>query len=284
MLRNTFSHIPGIGTRMEEKLWESGLLSWNDCLATPATGFPCGRRTAERLLEEVRASERELENGNALHFAERLPSDQHWRLFPEFRHSTVYLDIETTGLGPPSDHITTIALYDGRHITTYVWGENMERFAEDVARYALVVTYNGKCFDLPFIRDCLRISMPHAHIDLRYVLKSLGHGGGLKACERRFGLDREELDGVDGFFAVLLWQEYRRTGDRRVLETLLAYNILDVVNLETLMIQAYNLKVGTTRLGLPLGIPPASAPTPPFSPDRRVIERVRRVAERYSWS
>lgn len=283
MLQNTFIHIPGIGRQMEEKLWAAGISSWRVCLDTPPSAFPCGRKTAVRIVEEIGRSEAELERGNALHFATQLPNDQHWRLFPEFRHSTVYLDIETTGLGGPSDHITTIALYDGNGIATYVWGENMDRFAEDVSRYALVVTYNGKCFDLPFIRGCLRVPMEQAHIDLRYVLKSLGHGGGLKACERRFGLDREELDGVDGFFAVLLWEDYLRTRDRKALETLLAYNILDVVNLETLMVRAYNLKAGGFPLTPLPSIPGPAQPNLPFSPDRKAMERVRRAAERFPW-
>lgn len=47
-------------------------------------------------------------------------SDQHWRLFPDFRQRLVYLDIETTGMGSPADTITTIALYDGRTVRWYV--------------------------------------------------------------------------------------------------------------------------------------------------------------------
>ena len=42
---------------------------------------------------------------------------------------------------------------------------------------------------------------------------------------------------------MLLWHDYRRSGNPRSLETLLAYNIQDVVNLETLLVMAYNLKI-----------------------------------------
>jgi uncharacterized protein len=139
----------------------------------------------------------------------------------------------------------------------------------------VVVTYNGKCFDLPFIRNTLRVRMDHVHIDLRYLLASLGYRGGLKGCERQLGIGREELDGVDGFFAVLLWDEYRKNRNRKALETLLAYNILDVVNLEALMFRSYNLKLAQTpfaeshRMLLP--IPPQG----PFVPDRAIIEAIR---------
>ncbi len=39
---------------------------------------------------------------------------------------------------------------------------------------------------------------------------------------------------VDGFFAILLWQEYKNRQNRKALETLLSYNIQDAVNLEYL--------------------------------------------------
>ena len=88
----------------------------------------------------------------------------------------------------------------------------------------------------PFLRDRLGCPLDQAHIDLRYVLASLGYKGGLKKCETALGIDRGDLDGVDGSLAVLLWEEYRKTGSPKALDTLLAYNIEDVVNLETLMV------------------------------------------------
>src|SRR5262249_32749913 len=111
---------------------------------------------------------------------------------------------------------------------------------------------------------------------LRYVLASLGYSGGLKGCERQLGIDRGELDGVDGYFAVLLWRDYQQ-GNNAALETLLAYNALDVVNLERLMVEAYNKKIEETPFALvnelPLPIPPE---TLPFQPDLETIERIRR--------
>jgi len=56
---------------------------------------------------------------------------------------------------------------------------------------------------------------------LRYVLKSLGYSGGLKSCEKALGLDRGDLDGVDGYFAVLLWRDYQKKHNEKALETLL---------------------------------------------------------------
>ena len=78
------------------------------------------------------------------------------------------------------------------------------------------------------------------------MLKSVGFSGGLKGCERKAGIDRDELTGLDGYHAPILWQEFKDKRDEKALETLLAYNCQDTVNLETLMVMAYNLKLKDT--------------------------------------
>lgn len=186
-----------------------------------------------------------------------------------------YLDIETTGLRY-GDHITTIAIYDGRSIYHYVKGDNLSDFAKDIEKYSLLVTYNGKCFDVPFLEHQFKIKINHAHIDLRYVLKSLGYGGGLKACERSFGIDRKGLADVDGYFAVLLWNDFIRNKNPKALETLLAYNIQDVLNLELLLAMAYNLKLKETPFQDSLRLPLPLLPKPSFEADRETIDKIRK--------
>jgi uncharacterized protein YprB with RNaseH-like and TPR domain len=196
-------------------------------------------------------------------------------MFPDFENWVAYLDIETTGLSGDSDYITTIALYDGLNIYHYVRGDNLEDFADRIASYKLIVTFNGKTFDVPFLRKHLGLPMPHAHIDLRYVLASLGQTGGLKACEKRLGLDREDLADVDGFFAVLLWRDYMQNGNRKSLDTLLAYNIADVVNLAVIMPMAYNMKIQDTPFSGSHKLPLVAAPDIPFQADRETINRIK---------
>jgi uncharacterized protein YprB with RNaseH-like and TPR domain len=237
--------------------------------------LPVGRNRSRILRHYLDQSTLHLKTCNPGFFADLQPADQLWRLFPHFRDRTAYLDIETTGMGTVDDTITTIALYDGRNIFWYVHGDNLEEFEEDIPRFQVVITYNGKCFDLPFIRNALRVQMDQVHIDLRYLLASLGYRGGLKGCERKLGIDREDLDGVDGFFAVLLWNEYRRNRNRKALETLLAYNILDVVNLEALMVMSYNMKLGETPFAESHRLPLPTPPQMPFTPDRATIEAIR---------
>jgi uncharacterized protein YprB with RNaseH-like and TPR domain len=190
-----------------------------------------------------------------------------------------YVDIETTGLEPWDHAITSIALYDGREIKTYVQGQNLEDFEADIEKYEIMVTYNGKCFDVPFIQWYFQTRLRHVQIDLRYVLKSLGYSGGLKGCETQLGIDRADLAGVDGFFAVLLWEDYSRQGNEKALETLLAYNIEDAVNLETLMVMAYNLKVQETPFGRDLRIELPFRPEIPYTPHLPTIQGLREKSQ-----
>ncbi|NQU11336.1 ribonuclease H-like domain-containing protein [bacterium] len=274
MLENTFCHVPRVGATTERRLWAAGVHTWAAVIDGAPLPLPAHRTPPFR--RAIAASADHLATGNPDYFYERLPSDEQWRLFPQFNSSVAYLDIETTGLSAPADYITTIVVYDGRTIRHYVNGRNLAEFGRDVRQYQVLVTYNGKTFDLPFIRRSLGLALNQAHIDLRYVLASLGIRGGLKGCERQLGLPRDPaLADVDGFFAVLLWEEFQRSGNPRALETLLAYNTIDVLNLQTLMHLAYNRKlaqtpfVGTHRLTVP------PLPRVPFRPDRATVESIR---------
>jgi len=271
MLEQTFCHIPGIGPKTEAGLWAEGISGWQDA------GHPAlPARRAELIARHVDESRERLRTRDVGFFAERLPSNQHWRLFPHFRDRVAYFDIETTGLGAPGDHITTIALYDGRTIRHYVHGDNLPQFKQDIRDYDLLVTFNGKTFDVPFIEASFGMRLATPHIDLRYVLAGLGYRGGLKSIERALGFDRGELAEVDGYFAVLLWHDYVRKQNRAALDTLLAYNMVDTVNLEALMVLAYNLKVAQTPFAQSLRLPTPAAPPIPFAADSPTVARLQR--------
>ncbi|HAR63900.1 MAG TPA: exonuclease [Candidatus Margulisbacteria bacterium] len=274
MLINTFCHIPKISVNSEQKIWDSGVLSWNDLNTDTGKKLPFSRR--EKLANYTQESMNHLKNDNPVYFYEQLPKQLHWRLFPHFRKSVAYIDIETSGLYCDANYITSISLYDGKDIYCYVKGQNLEDFLTDIQRYNLIVTYNGKCFDVPFIENYFKTKLPKAHIDLRYIMHNLGYKGGLKGCEKQLGLDRKELDGVDGYFAVLLWQDYQVNDNKKALETLLAYNIMDVVNLEVLMVMAYNLNLEKTPFHQTHLIPRPILPEIPYHADIPTIEKIKR--------
>lgn len=267
MLRHTFCHIRGIGPTRERRLWDSGMLSWDDIAATRDARI-------ESLRPQIDDSLARMEAGDAQYFAQGLPSAEQWRMFPEFRDSIAYLDIETTGLSPAYDTVTTVAVYDGRAVRHYVAGVNLEDLADDLAEYRALVTYNGKSFDVPFLRQALGLRLDQAHIDLRHVLRSLGYSGGLKGCEFLLGLTRTDTQDIDGYMAVLLWRLYEREHNERALETLLAYNVEDVLTLERLMVIAYNTKLRDTPFRDELTIPSTTTPTNPFRVDRPTVSRL----------
>ncbi|MFH2219262.1 MAG: ribonuclease H-like domain-containing protein [Pseudomonadota bacterium] len=195
MLKNTFLHIPGIGTKTERRLWESGVHHWRDIAED------CPVRLARPRLNSItrclKESRHHLETNNPNYFSDLLPSGLHWRFFPEFRNSTVYLDIETTGLDSWENEITTIALYNGSTVAYYINGRNLNDFLHD----------------------------------------------------------------------------YQRNRNEKALETLLAYNIQDVLTLEKLMVIAYNIKIKDTPFyGSPLALP--ILPGIPFNVDMETVRRI----------
>ena len=168
MLQNTFIHIQRIGAITEQRLWESGLRDWD--AFTDEISIPLSGRRKYLLQKGIEESRQHLYQNNPVYFSKCLPANQCWRLFPEYRASTVYLDIETTGLDRHFNDITTIALYDGHEIKTYVQGQNLNDFIEDIQKYKVIVSYNGKSFDIPFIENYFNIRLDHAHIELHSLL------------------------------------------------------------------------------------------------------------------
>ena len=272
MLRHTFCHIHGIGVKTEARLWQSGIRSWDEWHNPP--GVSLSRRSLLEIPLIFEESLAALERRDPAFFGHRLSSSDQWRLYDDFKDSVAYIDIETTGLGEYSD-ITTIALYDGQDVHYYVNGRNLDDFVDDIFRYAVIVSYNGKSFDVPIIENYFRIRLNQAHIDLRYVLARLGLKGGLKGCEKMIGINRGVLDGVDGSFAVYLWRQFERYNDEKALQTLLAYNIEDTVNLERLLVEAWNRNLATTPFAEELSLPYPSEPPLPFHPDIELVEKIK---------
>ena len=239
MIIKTFQLIKGLGPKTESKLWEAGFRDWYDFLKkSRPTGIPVSKYDMlKTFLTEIREiySKRDY-----LALNELIPKKVKWRMIPELLGQIAYLDIETTGLYWPESYITTIAVYDGNYTYNFIRGKNLDEFPEFISKFPAIATYYGKCFDIPFIRHEMKMKFPQVHFDLCFLLRRLGLTGGLKAVEKKLGIFRNDLEEVDGYVAVMLWNKYRRTKDPRYLETLLAYNTEDVINLEYMLYYAYN--------------------------------------------
>ena len=234
MLQKTFIHVPGIGLVRERCLWDAGIRTWHDYLASGAE-LPWNATLIAHTREHLVQSLKAYRDAAWAFFDKRLPSNHKWRAFGDFQDRTLYLDIETTGL-TLDDSITIIGTYDGCETKTFVLGRNLREAVEEINRYPILVTYNGACFDIPVIqRQFAAACRNHIHIDLRYPLQRLGYSGGLKGIERTMGIVRSEATrGLDGWDAVRLWQAYLG-GSQEALDLLVAYNAEDVRHLKPLM-------------------------------------------------
>ena len=234
MLKNTYIHIPGIGSSTERRIWECGIKSWEDYLKDHnRVKIPKTRRRS--LLSGIEESIEQLSAENHIFFARRLPPSLQWRAYRHFREKTAYVDIETTGLSPQDDRITLIGIYNGKETKTYIRGINLEGAGAELAKYKQLITFNGARFDLPFIGHEFPGFFNHLHIDLLCPLRRIGYSGGLKKIEDTLGIRRsEETEGITGLDAVRLWRRYER-GDEEALDLLVKYNEEDVVNLEKIM-------------------------------------------------
>jgi len=142
MIRETFVHIAGVGYRIEERIWRSGIRTWDDFSAAPRPPR-IGQRLARRIEDEVERSAEALRSGRHRYFARKLPSREQWRAFDAFRRHVVYLDIETTGFSIGRHAVTVVGLYDGRRKRSFIQGDNLEDLPGALRQAKMLVTFNG---------------------------------------------------------------------------------------------------------------------------------------------
>ncbi|MBI5527645.1 MAG: ribonuclease H-like domain-containing protein [Deltaproteobacteria bacterium] len=235
MLRNTFIHLPGVGPKTERSLWDIGYIEWQDVANRPRPRT-WGAARWDDLKARVGESEAALLARDAQYFERRLHASETWRIYRFFSDKAAFVDIETTGLSGPDAQITVVGVYDGNDVHQFVEGIDLEKFQEFIEPFELLVTYNGKCFDIPILRNRFRRAHLErkGHIDLRYVFAAQGFSGGLKGIEKRLGIARPgEVAQMDGYAAVICWFRYCQ-GQTEYLDLLRQYNAEDTRNLKPL--------------------------------------------------
>jgi uncharacterized protein YprB with RNaseH-like and TPR domain len=236
MIKNSFIFLNNFGYSREKALWNSGILSWEDFLNKKSIKG-LSKTNKEKNNRKIIDAERALENKNSEFFIRYFPKKENWRLYPEFKDSSIFLDIETDEYSKP----TVISLTDGYESKTFVRGFNLDfkTIEEIISNYEMIVTFNGLSFDLRILRRYLKFKNK-IFLDLRAVFVRLGYNTGLKEMEKIFGLSRSqrvsELRGED---AVLLWNYFLKTKNKRHLKLLIEYNHYDSCNLRPLAEIAY---------------------------------------------
>ena len=170
------------------------------------------------------------------------------RIAPE---EIVFLDLETTGLSmTPVFLIGTMeCACDGFVFKQYLARDYSEEagilsaFAERLGNARMVVTFNGKSFDVPYLNNRavatgVKLPKPQSHLDLLH--ESRRHYGRtvpnhkLQTLERIVcGRCRE--DDIPGAEIPAAYHEFVRTGNARKIGMILQHNLHDLLTMADLM-------------------------------------------------
>ncbi|MGI6767002.1 MAG: ribonuclease H-like domain-containing protein [Lentihominibacter sp.] len=183
------------------------------------------------------------------------------------------LDIETTGLNPQwSEYILGCVYKYGEGRLYQFLAENrtqefetLEAFISEIAEPDVVITYNGKYFDIPFLEQRLRHhGMPamkeiynldlyrviSGHSPLRSLLPNLKQ----KTVENYMGLWSSREDEISGAESADLYKHYEATADKEAERKILLHNKDDVRQLAglTKVISKCDFHRAMFRMGFPV--------------------------------
>ena len=184
------------------------------------------------------------------------------------------LDIETTGLDPSKNKFILGGLCSfGSKQMRQVFAQSrteerdaIERFIHEMSQLDMVITYNGRHFDIPFIEKRFtkffdeKLSMPY-NLDLYLVLN--GHSPikkfvpnlKQKTVENYMGPWQSRTDEISGAESVELYNTYEKTGREDLESKILLHNSDDVIQLTRLLkvISKSDFHKAMFCLGFPTG-------------------------------
>ena len=158
--------------------------------------------------------------------------EEYCRIAYSFPAQVMFLDIETTGF-KYDDYITCIGWIYRNKYHYWLQGLKHSSFINTFRQAKLLVTFNGRSFDCKFLNKAFHteIFTAKAHLDLMWMCKRLGFGGGQKNIEDIAGFTRHPaLEGMNGRFAVDSWEAFMN-GENNSLKLLIAYNFYDVLGM-----------------------------------------------------
>ncbi len=236
MIKNSFIFLPRTGPIKERSLWEQEITGWEEFLAAEnIRGISKKTKAAyDRIIISASLALRE---EDSVFFQERLPSTETWRLYDYFREDAIFLDIEASSATSKDSYLTVIGLYDGQNTKVMIRNFNLDipALKNELAKYKLIITFNGSSFDIPFLKKKYPGVLPDVpHIDLRHLCARLGLKGGLKQIEKELNISRDNkiIERLYGGDPLKLYRMFLGSGDRYYLKLLVEYNEEDVINLK----------------------------------------------------
>ncbi|MEN6355935.1 MAG: ribonuclease H-like domain-containing protein [Armatimonadota bacterium] len=163
----------------------------------------------------------------------------------------IFLDLETTGLSmTPVFLIGTMECTpDGLSFKQYFARDYDEEasivsaFARRLKDVRLVVTFNGKCFDMPFLvnranANDLELPVPEFHLDLLYESRRI-YKRDLPNCRlqtlEQMVCGRSREDDIPSAEIPKAYNDFVRTGDASKIAQILTHNLHDLLTMADLM-------------------------------------------------
>jgi uncharacterized protein YprB with RNaseH-like and TPR domain len=174
----------------------------------------------------------------------------------------VFLDIETTGLfNCPTFLIGTMSLCGDDFVIRQFFARDyseekclIEVLSKHLAQFDAIVTFNGKSFDIPFIRDRAvyhGIRSANRHVDGLFHLDLLHHSrrhwrGVFRDCRLQtleyHVCHRRRVGDIPGCEIPSVYHDFVRTGDPYPLVPVFHHNILDLVTMSELLLEIMTLE------------------------------------------
>ena len=223
------------------------------------------RYEADRFHGDIRIEECELADDDGLSILDPGLSSAERRAPNAGTRRTIFLDLETTGLSGGAGTVAflvgcgffDLGAFQVRQflLTSYASERALLAAVADLFDGAdLIVTYNGKTFDVPVMETRWlfhRMDMPLggvAHFDMLHPARRLwkARAGTVEEGCRLATLERTLFDvarvgDVPGFEIPGRYFQFLRSGDPRPLEPVLEHNRLDLVSLAAVMARAVRL-------------------------------------------
>lgn len=228
LTEQSLCQIAGITPELECKLMRSGVTSVMQLGLRCGEMFPISR--AERIRTSIARYVKFRDLGMTDGIVNAFPCGHRVRVLSDRFERACFLDIETD----ERMRITCISTQMDHQSATFLRGQNLDDFLDVWQQAELVVSFNGKRFDVPIILRTFGLTRTPAQIDLMDEARHYGLTGELKQIEKEIGFQRDGSAGMNGMDAVALWHRFEHSGDEDALEVLKRYNREDVESLVVL--------------------------------------------------